>query len=196
MDTYTKTFNITNEKGIKEERIHTWKNPYPEMYFKPKEEEKNNENTNIKDNEKIKSEENKIQQIKENLTCFMLKVNYIDDPNIILGYPIMRTNIFLGRKMRLELYPIPELLTYDGFLAQTSLQMHMVENIFGTIRLKSANNEYYNSWLPAYINKEHYEKNKETILNTIAGIIGAEKFIPDQIFFVMPVILNSMIIGM
>ena len=196
MDTYTKTFNITNEKGIKEERIHTWKNPYPEMYFKPKEKGKNNENTNIKDNEKIKSEENKIQQIKENLTCFMLKVNYIDDPNIILGYPIMRTNIFLGRKMRLELYPIPELLTYDGFLAQTFLQMHMVENIFGTIRLKSANNEYYNSWLPAYINKEHYEKNKETILNTIAGIIGAEKFIPDQIFFVMPVILNSMIIGM
>ena len=52
----------------------------------------------------------------------MLKVNYIDDPNILLGYPIIRISNQIGRKNRLELYPIPELLAYDGFLSQKSLQ--------------------------------------------------------------------------
>ena len=37
MNIYTRTFTITNEKGIKEQITHTWKNPYPEMYFKPQE---------------------------------------------------------------------------------------------------------------------------------------------------------------
>ena len=193
MNTYTRTFTITNEKGNKEQKIHTWKDPYPEMYFKPQ--EKTEENVNeIKHSDEI-SEEKKLQQIKENLTCFMLKVNYIDDPNILLGYPIIRSANQFGRKNRLELYPIPELLTYDGFLAQKSLQGFMVEQYFN-FNFKSANNEYYNSWLPIYINKDHYEKNKRTILKSIAEITGNSQFSPEQIFQVLPVILNSMIIGM
>ena len=56
----------------------------------------------------------------------MLKLNYIDDPNILLGYPIARKSIQLKNRKRLELYPIPELLTYDGFLSQKSLHGHMV----------------------------------------------------------------------
>jgi len=84
-------------------------------------------------------------------------------------------------------------LTYDGFLAQKSLQGYMVQQYFN---FKSANNEYYNSWLPIYINKDHYEKNKKTILKSIAEITGNMQFNPNQIFQVLPVILNSMIIGM
>ena len=34
-----------------------------------------------------------------------------------------------------------------------------------TISYKSANNEFYDSWLPIYINEEHYKKNRTTILN-------------------------------
>ena len=191
MDTYTRTFTITNEKGEKEQKIHTWKDPYPEMFLKPS--EKNEEDIKEKEFNDEEAEEQKLQQIKENLTCFMLKVNYIDDPNILLGYPIIRTSNQIGRKNRLELYPIPELLTYDGFLAQKSLQGYMVQQYFN---FKSANNEYYNSWLPIYINKDHYEKNKKTILKSIAEITGNMQFNPNQIFQVLPVILNSMIIGM
>ena len=197
MDTYTRTFTITNEKGEKEQKIHTWKNPYPEMFLQPK--EKNKEDIKEKESNDEEAEEQKLQQIKENLTCFMLKVNYIDDPNILLGYPIIRTSNQIGRKNRLELYPIPELLTYDGFLAQKSLQGYMVQQYFNVnfnINFKSANNEYYNSWLPIYINKDHYEKNKKTILKSIAEITGNLQFNPNQIFQVLPVILNSMIIGM
>ena len=192
MNTYTNTFNIKDENGKTIQKIHTWKNPYPEMYFKQKEKEKEKED-DIKEN----NEENNLEQIKENLTCFMLKVNYIDDPEILLGYPIVRNQINIGRKNRLELYPIPELLTYDGFEAQKSLQQQMVQQYFGNInQFKSANNEYYNSWLPIYINKEHYEKNKERILNSIAEISSNTEFKAEQILQVFPIILNSMIIGM
>ena len=194
MNTYTNTFNIKDENGKTIQKIHTWKNPYPEMYFKQKEKEKEKEKEdNIKEND----EENNLEQIKENLTCFMLKVNYIDDPEILLGYPIVRNQINIGRKNRLELYPIPELLTYDGFEAQKSLQQQMVQQYFGNInQFKSANNEYYNSWLPIYINKDHYEKNKERILNSIAEISSNTEFKAEQILQVFPIILNSMIIGM
>ena len=44
----------------------------------------------------------------------MLKLNYIDDKGILLGYPIVKkmhtTNI--------ELFPIPELLSYKAYLSQ------------------------------------------------------------------------------
>ena len=48
----------------------------------------------------------------------MLKLNYIEDPEILLGYPIIQKNTGRGLKIKIELYPIPELLTYDGFIAQ------------------------------------------------------------------------------
>ena len=67
MDSYQRTFKI---KDGKEEKtiVHTWKNPYPPIYSKKsdKNEEKNDEN-----DENKKKEEQRIQIIKENLTCFM-----------------------------------------------------------------------------------------------------------------------------
>ena len=196
MDTYTNTFNVQNEEGIIIQKTHTWKNPYPEMYFKPKEEKKEEIKEEIKEEKKEeKKEKNKyndkniLEQIKENLTCFMLKVNYIDDPDIFLGYPIVR----IKKRTRIELFPIPEILTYDGFEAQKSLQQQFIEEYFN---FKSANNELYNNWLPVYINKDHYNKNKEKIKNAIAEISEKNIFKAEQILQVFPIILNSMIIGM
>ena len=119
----------------------------------------------------------------------MLKVNYIDDPDIFLGYPIVR----IKKRTRIELFPIPEILTYDGFEAQKSLQQQFIEEYFN---FKSANNELYNNWLPVYINKDHYNKNKEKIKNAIAEISEKNIFKAEQILQVFPIILNSMIIGM
>ena len=64
--------------------IHTWKNPYPIIYF---EKDYDNKNKEISTN---KEKEEKLQKIKENLTCFTLKLIYIDFPEILLGYPIIR----------------------------------------------------------------------------------------------------------
>ena len=213
MDNYKRVFRVQTEKGIVQ-KIHTWKDPYPEMYFKKddkdnkiKEKEKEKEKDKEKKEDKKKEEEYKMQIIKENLTCFMLKVNYIDDPDILLGYPIIQKRGKYG-KNKIELYPIPELLTYEGYLTQIELQGQMIDMYFN---LKSANNEFYNNWLPIYINKTHYEKNKQTILNSINNIIlrnnnmnipnsnfniQINNFKPEQIFQVLPMILNSMIIGL
>ena len=184
MNDYKREFNVSTEKG-KIIKIHTWKNPYPEMYFK-----------NDINNQNIIKEEStkKLEKIKENLTCFMLKVNYIDDKNILLGYPIIKKKL---AKKKIELHPIPELLTYEGFVEQFEKQSGKLDTYFNK-KFKSANNKYYNYWMPIYIDKNHYEKNKKTILNAFSVIKfnKSDDFKSEYIFEIMPIILNKMIIGM
>ena len=104
MDTYKKSFIIINDKNEEIIIEHTWKNPYPEMHF----ETKNNEIKN-KENDEF----NTLKEIKENLTCFMSRINYIDNSNIILGYPLKKIN-------NKDLIPIPEILSYDGFIQEST----------------------------------------------------------------------------
>ena len=193
IDTYKRTFIIKDENGEKK-IVHTWKNPYPEIFFKK---EKNDNDNEINKNKN--EEDQRMILIKENLTCFMLKSNYIDDPEILLGYPIAQKK-GLG-KDKIELYPIPELLTYEGFMAQVGKQDSKLDFYFST-NFKSANNEYYNYWVPIYIDANHYSKNRTAILNSFSiikyGPRGLKEydFKPEQIFEILPIILNKMIIGM
>ena len=194
MDNYKRTFIIDNENGQIIKKDHTWKEPYPQIYFK----KDVNQKTDMKEKNNDKEFDRRLQKIKDNLTCFMLKVNYIDDPDIILGYPIIKCK-GLG-KDKYELYPIPELLTYDGFMAQIGKQDSKLDYYFD-IKFKSANNEYYNYWIPIYANQKHFEKNRNTILNSFSVIkFGAKgikeyDFQIEQIFEILPKILNKMIIG-
>ena len=205
MKNYERKFTDSNGNTI----IHTWDSPYPKMFFG--EENKNNENSEkingeknenkiINEDEKKEKEELiRLNEIKENLTCFMLKLNYIEDPDILLGYPIVQKK-GMGRNFKIELYPIPELLTYDGFIAQIGKKDEKLDFYFD-VSFKSANNEFYNYWVPIYIDKNHFEKNKEAILNSFSiikfGPIGLKEydFKVDYIFEVIPIILNKMIIG-
>ena len=63
------------------------------------------------------------------------------------------------------------------------------------------NNQFYNYWVPIYIDEKHYKKNKDAILNSFSiikyGAEGLKKydFKPEYIFEVLPIILNKMIIG-
>ena len=194
MNNYQRSFKIINDKGEEEIITHTWANPYPEMFFKKENENDINQN-------KIEEQKDKdflrIQQIKENLTCFMLKSNYLDEPDILLGYPIIQDKV---SKNKIELYPIPELLTYEGFIQQIGKQDIKLDYYFD-IKFKSANNQFYNYWVPIYIDEKHYKKNKDAILNSFSiikyGAEGLKKydFKPEYIFEVLPIILNKMIIG-
>ena len=198
MKSYSRKFKIINDEGKTEIIVHTWQNPYPKMHEKKdikkgdKKEEKKDE---ISQKEKLK-----MQQIKDNLTCFMLKLNYIDDPDILLGYPIIQ-NKLSSVKQKIELYPIPELLTYDGYMAQIGKQDDKLDFYFD-IKFKSANNQYYNYWVPIYIDENHYKKNRSAILNSFSVIkygprgIKEYDFKPEQIFEILPNLLNKMIIGM
>ena len=197
MKHYSRNFAIVNDEGKTEVIKHTWENPFPKMF--EKEQDKKENKNEIKD-EISEKEKLRMQQIKDNLTCFMLKLNYIDDPEILLGYPIIK-NICYGKKEKIELYPIPELLTYDGYMAQIGKQDDKLDFYFD-IKFKSANNQFYNYWVPIYIDENHYKKNRTAILNSFSiikyGARGIEEydFKPEQIFQILPNLLNKMIIGM
>ena len=197
MKYYSRNFTIVNDEGKTEVIKHTWENPFPKMF--EKEQDKKENKNEIKD-EISEEEKRRMQQIKDNLTCFMLKLNYIDDPEILLGYPIIK-NICYGKKEKIELYPIPELLTYDGYMAQIGKQDDKLDFYFD-IKFKSANNQFYNYWVPIYIDENHYKKNRTAILNSFSiikyGARGIEEydFKPEQIFQILPNLLNKMIIGM
>ena len=177
-NTYKKVFKDIKGNDI----IHTWKKPYPKMYFKDIDNDNDN-NKNKEINTNKKNDEKRLEKIKQYLTCFTLKLNYIDAPEILLGYPIVRYNV--GRN-KIELYPIPELLSYDAYISQFEKEQKL-ENYFD-IPFKSANNEFYNAWVPIYINEEHYKKNKSTILNSFSvmkyGPLGIKEydFKAEQIF--------------
>ena len=197
MKHYSRNFTIVSDEGKTEVIKHTWENPFPKMF--EKEQDKKENKNEIKD-EISEEEKRRMQQIKDNLTCFMLKLNYIDDPEILLGYPIIK-NICYGKKEKIELYPIPELLTYDGYMAQIGKQDDKLDFYFD-IKFKSANNQFYNYWVPIYIDENHYKKNRTAILNSFSiikyGARGIEEydFKPEQIFQILPNLLNKMIIGM
>lgn len=190
MAQYHREFVTNDVKG--ETITHTWKNPYPRMHFMKDDINKVSNGLTSKD-----SQVRRDQIIKENLTCFMLRANYIDNKDIILGYPIVKTIAQYG-KNHLELYPIPQLLSFEAYNMQ-SLQlnqnylMHFYEN---ERKLKSPYNQYYNTWLPIYVDQKHYLKNREAILDSIKAIKGENEFKTEQIFEVLPIILNKMIIGM
>ena len=178
MNNYKRIFYLNDENGeiIK---IHTWKDPYPKMFFKSIKIIDMNENLTASDKSKI---------IKENLTCFILKSNILDDPNIILGYPIVKKNSN-------DIYPLPEILSYEGYLTQISNE----ESDSYSKSLKSANNQYYDKWLPIYINKNNFKINKQTILNSFSvikyGLSGKKNydFKSEYISEIMVKLLSKMI---
>ena len=196
MDGYKRTF--TDEEG--NQVIHTWKEPYPKMYFMSTKMEVEEGGKNEKNEKNAENAENerKMQKIKENLTCYMLRDNYIDNPNILLGYPIIRRASEYG-KDKIEIYPIPELLSFEAYKIQTGNGQNNGNALIGAYynqQVKAANNEYYNNWLPIYVDENHFQKNKETILNSLKAIKNESEFKPEQIFDILPIILNKMIIGM
>ena len=268
MNNYEKSFAIKKEKNEEIIKVHTWKDPYPAMYFA-----KNDINITKNKFEENK-EDDKLNLLKEDLTCYISRLNYIDNRNIVLGYPIQRLKNGV-------LIPIPEILSYECYIEESSkndsnnrnenfmnmpfnnfdinlnnnnnhinndnnnhinndnnnhinnnnfnffhnLELNFVnmpgiglfgfrrfffndyfgENInysidinFGNL-YKSANNEFYNSWLPIYINDENFEKNKITILNYFNivkfGNSGEKRFDfqPQYIFEILINLLSGMI---
>ena len=162
MNNYERIF-IIKEEGNETVKVHTWKDPYPKMFFKE---------NNVVSNDIIPLDKNKI--IKENLTCFITKQNILDDTNIIFGYPLVKESSKI-------IYPIAEILSYEGYLTQISDESNEEINLFSSSskRLKSANNKYYDKWLPIYINNDNFEKNKQTILNSFSVIkygLSGEKY--------------------
>ena len=156
----------------------------------------------IKNDETIEQEN---EQIKENLTCSELKVNYLDDPNILLGYRVIQYKI-PNKKHKIELYPIPELISYDGYISQLKKFENEEEQdnklvYYYNKKFESDDNQFYNYWIPIYVDENHYENNNNEILNVLNAIkYGSHKsnkygLNPDNIFELLPIIINRIILG-
>ena len=194
MEDYKRTFTVKDEKG---ERIvvHTWKDPYPKMSYnhinQMEIDEIKNPNQII---EPKNEEETRMRIIEEKLTCYMLRDNYIENPEILLGYPIvLSTSIYEKEKM--EIYLIPELLAYEAYMRhQIHYNQNMIIGLYYQNRneIKAANNWYFNRWLPIYVNEKHFNKNRELFMNSLKSMKKGK----EQIFDILPIILNKMIIGM
>ena len=188
--------NTEKAKNEINEEIKSNENKIIEKTEKEEKEEENkiNEIKEDKDKEKEKIRE----EIKQNLSCFVLRVNIIDDKDIALGYPLKQLKA-LGDKI--ECVPIPEILSYEGYISQIAKQDDKLDDYFN-VTFKAANNEYYNYWLPIYINEEHFKRNKILILNSFSvlkyGAKGQKEydFKPEHIFEYLPILLNKMICGM
>ena len=191
--------NIRGKKEIKHEKENI-KNIIEEDKKDKKDEKEKIEIEKKIEEEKQKEKERKkrIEEIKQNLSCFVLRVNIIDDKDICLGYPLKQL-VALGDKI--ECVPIPEILSYEGYISQIAKQDGKLDDYFN-VSFKAANNEYYNYWLPIYINEDHFQRNKTLILNSFSVLkfgAGGRKeydFKPDHIFEYLPNLLNKMICGM
>jgi ubiquitin-protein ligase len=135
---------------------------------------------------------NEQTELKQHLTCSVLKTNYIDEPDTtVYGYPIIS-------KGRFNYFPIPTLLSYDAFINQIQNKNIKLDHYF-TNTFKLSNDDEYNCWFPIYINEAHYQKNKQTILNALTclvhGTSGKEKhdFKPSYIVKTFPRLITSML---
>jgi ubiquitin-protein ligase len=140
-----------------------------------------------------------ISRPRELLVCSTSKENYVDDPQMTLGYPI---HLRLDPRNRMWTTLIPELLSYDQYVLQIQQKGTDKLDRFNDVKLRTANGQYFTHWLPVYINEDHFQKNLQCIRNTISvlshGIQGtpANDFRPEMILRVLPCLMNKMIVAM
>ncbi len=192
LEWYNKILTIIDDEGEKKIE-HTWENPYPKMHYMHT--KMNEEKNEIKESEDdIKKS---MQIIKDGLTCFILRENYIENNDIILGYPIAQRKWGSWEE---ELYPIPQLLSYQAYIKLATKTKHtysLIRQYYKNHnRINGDNNQYCIKWFPIYVDKTQFNKNHETIINSLKAIKNGTEFKTYQIFEILPKILKKTIIGM
>ena len=138
-----------------------------------------------------------INNIKSSLTCSIMNLNYFDNKDNIFGYPILQYKKSV--KNKIELYPIPELVSYKGFINKFGNFKYKLEDYYD-----NNNNNYnifYNYWMPIYIDENHFEKNRNTILYTFtiikSGISNITEYNFESLHFfeIFEIIIHKLIKG-
>ena len=124
------------------------------------------------------------------LVCAGSKENYVDCPELVLGYPI---SMKYDRRKRMWTTLIPELMGYEQYILQIQEKgIDKLENFEG-VNLRTPGGEHYTHWLPVYINETHFTQNKQCLENTISvlsnGIEGSSSndFQPQMVIRVFAV---------
>ena len=163
-------------------------------------------NLNNNEQQNIINDEKERRNIKSNLTCSIMNLNYFDNKDNIFGYPILQYKKSV--KNKIELYPIPELVSYKGFINKFGNFKYKLEDYYDNnnndIHYNNVYNNdeaFYNYWMPIYIDKNHFEKTKNTILYTFtiikSGISNITEYNFESLHFfeIFEIIIHKLIKG-
>lgn len=173
---------------------HTTKTPFPPL-------PSSNDNAfEEKEKDKGKEEDNPAKErARRTLVCGDSKENFVDSPEICLGYPLL---LKVDHRDRLRPTLYPELICYDQYIAQIMEKgIDKLDN-FNTVNLRSTFGNPYTHWLPVFINEAHFQSNWMCIKNTISvisnGIEGTKEndFRPDMVLRVLPCLMNQMVVAL
>ncbi len=134
------------------------------------------------------------QRAEEILVCSISKANVFEDKTMILGYPL---HLGYDKRDRLWLQIIPEPISYDQYATQ--IQQAGIDALlnFTKVHFKTATGKPYNTWLPIFINEEHFNRSLEHFKNGISvisnGIAGTKEndFNPQMVLRVLPALINK-----
>jgi len=146
--------------------------------------------------EKVNKNDIEKTVLQERLTCYYTKNNPLTHSDLILGYPIL---LKFDHKQRIEPFPIPEIVSYDGYTSEGDKGYNLIEN-FDKIKLKTAYGQKYNFWCPIYVNENQFNAAKNILYKSISILkhkdLGkTEKdFKENDILDVFPPLLCKMIV--
>jgi ubiquitin-protein ligase len=171
---------------------HTGTNPFPQIITNDAEGKK----------EIVDPAEESAERVRARnlLVCSSSKENYIDNPKMVLGYPI---HLNMDSRKRLWTTLIPEYTSYEQYALQIQEKGIAKLNQFNHILLRTGGGSLYNHWIPLYICEEHYQQNLQYIKNTISVISNGTSsgskendFRPEMVFRVLLSIMNKMVVAM
>ncbi|KAL4510765.1 hypothetical protein ABPG72_004919 [Tetrahymena utriculariae] len=171
------SFSYTHKVG-NQTFVHSTKKPYPPLQFV--------------EETQIDLKGTLLNQVKERVSCFIMKENIVENPTGIYGYPLF---VQRDKFNRLQQKPIPEIISLEGFKSQ--LEQYGIKgfNVNHGYTFKTGMGEAYNTFLPIFLNKEHFQQCKNILKECLAAISNSEH-LEIQVLQVLPNLINKMIVAL
>jgi len=139
----------------------------------------------------------------QRLVCGVTKMSLLEDPRMILGYPLM-VRRQRGNSGRLYPTAVIELISYDAYMTAVQQAGHTKLDDFEHITLRTPGTcADYNFWLPVYLSESHYNRSRSTfehgisvIARTSASGAAANDFQPEMALQVLPALINQTTVQM
>ncbi|EAS03865.1 ubiquitin-conjugating enzyme (macronuclear) [Tetrahymena thermophila SB210] len=158
--------------------VHSTQKPYPPLQ--------------IVEDQQVDLKSTLLNQVKERVSCFIMKENIVENPTGIYGYPLF---VQRDKFNRLQQKPIPEILSLEGF--QSQLQQYGIKgfDVNHGITFKTGMGEAYNAFLPIFLNKQHFQQSKHILKECLAAISNSEH-LEMQVLQVLPNLINKMVVAL
>lgn len=152
------------------------------------------------------------QSYASRLKCFTLHATMEERPEMTIGYPL---HIYRDSHGRFRMDLIADLVSYEG--NESAAVRNTPSGVVRDVKMLEANHslcyigmQYYNAWLPIYVNANHFARARDLIEKTISVLArGAvhetaihnrkackSPFKPSMVLDVLPSLMNKMMYRM